>query len=161
MSIHNATQWKAAALFGNTRIGGATVTGARAIHGGDRKFYALLDLNTGRAIAEYDGQQWNVLVRRTDLTPDGIEINTFNDHLSVNRRGDIAFMATSTRSRIVTRTADGKLHLVYSALDVTDSGDALWPFAYMSLQLHDDGRLYIVGLDTLDRNTLYVAEPLY
>jgi hypothetical protein len=158
--LYENNQWKAAALFGATRIDGATVTGARAIQSGDRRFYALLDLTSGGAIAEYDGQEWKVLVRRTDLTPDGIEIGFFSNLFSANGRGDLAFLATGSRGRIVTRSADGKLRIVYSGLDVTDSGDMLWPFSYMSLQLHDDGRLFIVGLDTFDRNTLYVAEPL-
>ena len=114
-----------------------------------------------RAIAEYDGQQWKVLVSRADVTPDGMDIGNFGNLLSVNRRGGLAFMATGTRTRIVTRTPDGKLHVVYSALDQTNSGDALWSSGFMSLQLHDNGRLYIAGLDTLDRNTIYVAEPLF
>jgi hypothetical protein len=153
--------WKTAALFGTTRVLGATVSGAVAVHASGEKFYAVLDVPGGRAIGEYDGQQWNLVVKRTDITPDGIEVGNLQALSSVNYRGDIAFIATGTRTRIGTRTADGKLHVVYSALETTQSGSALWPSAYVSLQLHDDGRLYIVGLDTSDRNTVHVAEPLF
>jgi hypothetical protein len=159
--LYENGRWNAAALFGNTRIEGEIVNGAIAIHSGEDRFYALLDLAGGRGIAEYDGQQWKMLVARSQVTPDGMDIGNFGALLSVNRRGGIAFLATGTRSRIVTRTPDGKLHVVYAALDKTDSGDMLWPAAYFGLQYHDDGRVYFAGLDTLDRNTFYVAEPRF
>jgi hypothetical protein len=159
--LYDNGRWNTAALFGTTRIAGETVLGSSAIQAGEDRFYAVLDLSGGRALVEYDGQQWKVLVSRTDMTPDGMDVGSFGNLLSVNRRGGVAFQATGNRPRLVTRTADGKLHIVYSALDQTASGDSLWPFTYFSLQYYDDGRVFIAGLDTLDRNTIYVAEPTF
>jgi hypothetical protein len=160
--LYENGQWKTAAVFGTTFLGGDIVSGANAIVAGDNTFYALFNLTAGgQVIGEYDGQQWKVLVPRTDITPDGIAMGNLQSFLTANRRGDIAFITTNNRSRIVVRTADGKYHIVYTQFDVTASGDALWPFGFSSLELHDDRRLYIVGLDTNDRNTLYVADPLF
>jgi hypothetical protein len=160
--LYENGQWKTAALFGTTLLGGDIVSSAPAILAGDNRFYALFNLAVGgQIIGEYDGQQWKVLVPRTDITPDGVAMGNLQSFLTANRRGDIAFITTNNRSRIVVRTADGKYHIVYTGFDVTASGDALWPFGFSSLELHDDRRLYIVGLDTNDRDTLYVAEPLF
>ena len=154
-------QWKTAALFGVTRVAGDLVTGVSAIHAADQNFYAMLNLTGGfRMIARYDGTQWTPLVRRPDVSSDGFQIGSMQNYFSANRRGDIAFIANGTRTRIVVRTADGKLHVVYSVLDATSSGDSLWS-TFQSLELRDDGTLYFVDLNTEDKNTLYLAQPLF
>jgi hypothetical protein len=134
--LYDNGRWNAAALFGVTRIAGETVISASAIHSGGDRFYALLNLTGGGPIAEYDGRQWRILVARNEVAPDGIEIGFFGGLFSVNRHGAVAFLANGTRSRIVTRTPDAKLHVVYSAFEQTDSRGLV-----VALRLHEPAAL--------------------
>jgi hypothetical protein len=45
--------------------------------------------------------------------------------------------------------------------EITDAGDIFKPYQTFSLSLLDDRRIYLTGIDILDRNLLYLAEPLF
>jgi hypothetical protein len=159
--LYDNGRWTAAALLGQTRIDGAPVSFIRSLQASSSDFYALMDLSNGSTvIARFDGQEWTPLVRRSDIMPDGTELQWIHSPIAVNRQGDLAFAANANSEKIVMRTADGVNHIVYTEMTLTDSGDRFvnQPF---ELDLRNDRRLYIVGVDSLDRNMVYVAEPQF
>jgi hypothetical protein len=44
---------------------------------------------------------------------------------------------------------------------MTDAGDIFNPYQSFSLSLLDDRKIYFTGINILDRNLLYLAEPLF
>jgi hypothetical protein len=158
--IYDNGQWRSAALFRQTSINNAIVTGSRVIRVAGNNFYSLLDMANGDSmIARYDGQSWTPLVRRYDIMPDGTELGFLYNGFAVNRGGDIVYASNANGEKIILRTADGVNHLVYSELTPTDDGD-LYPNQTFEFDIRDDGRIYFVGFDLTDRNTVYLAERI-
>jgi len=80
----------------------------------------------------------------------------------VNRNGEVALVAQiNSGSVFALRTADGSYHMVHVTSETTDEGDIFNPYQSFSLSLLDDRRIYLTGIDILDRNLLYLAEPLF
>ena len=80
----------------------------------------------------------------------------------VNRRGDIAVgVGTRGGTAVILRTADGTIRTVYQNGELTEQGDRFWPRQNFGLDLRDDRTLYFIGIDLLDRNVLYRADPLF
>ena len=158
--LYENGQWRSAALFFRTSIGGAAVSGCRTIHVAGENFYALLDMTNGDVmIAQYDGLKWTPLIRRYDVMPDGTSLNNFYNAFAVNRGGDIVYAVNGNGEKIVLRTADGVNHLVYSEMSATEDGDR-FPGQTFEFDIRDDGQIYFVGFDATDRNTIYKAERI-
>jgi len=160
--IYENGRWRAAGLLNDlsTQIEERRISAIWAFRSAGRKFYSILAVSDGNmVIAEYADRAWNPVVRLFEILPDGLNLNGFSPSFDVNRRGDIAFVALANAMSIVVRTADGRSRLVTSTSSPTPDGD-IFGFQRFDLDLRDDGRLYFIGLDYLDRNVLYSAEPL-
>ena len=153
-------QWKSAALLRTTSIAGATPSNFRAMRVAGETFYAMFDLSNGDTmIAQYDGQTWTPLVRKSDVLPDGTGLNNFQNAFAVNRRGEIVYSAGANGEKLILRTADGVYHLIYSEMTPTDDGDRL-PSQTFEFDIRDDGLIYFTGFDSTDRSVVYKAERI-
>ena len=80
----------------------------------------------------------------------------------VNRRGDVAFVLNINGGTVtVQRNSDGVMRVVYRAGEATEDGDRFRPWRPFDIELRDDGTLYFIGINLLDKNVLYKAEPLF
>ena len=159
--LYENHQWRTAALLDTTQIDGETVRQVSMLRSAGRNFYAQFTTGYDWVIAQYDsGQNWKPLVRRGDLMPNGSTIYYLNA-FDVNRSGDIAFIAQINGGNVIGMlTANGNYHVVHLTSEPTDAGDIL-PYYRFSLNLQDDRSLYFTAIDTLDRNLLYLAQPLF
>jgi hypothetical protein len=157
--LHENGRWRPAALLNVTQVSGATVSGIQGIRAANNRFYAMLEVAGGAVIAEYDGQVWTPLIRQIETLPDGRTLRILTRIFDVNSQGDVVFSASGPSNTIFTRTADGKYRTVYRSPFVTDNGDRL--INLIDLDLRDDGVVYFTAIDTYDRNTVYMAQPLF
>jgi hypothetical protein len=153
-------QWRSAALFDSTQIDGDVIRSVNSLHGAGQNFYAQFTTDNAWLIAEYVGGAWKKLVHTGDVMPNGGTIYYLTG-FDVNRTGDVAFVAQVGGGSVIgLRTTDGNYHLVHVTSEPTDAGDIL-PYSSFSLNLLDDRKVYFTGIDILDRNLLYLAEPLF
>lgn len=158
--VYENGQWQTAALFGQTEVGGETVSCAGSLRTAGGSFY--VQFCGGNVLAEYINQQWVPIVRTGDRLPSGLEIHGMTPGFEVNRHGDIVVgVGTGGRTVVVLRTADGAMQTVYQNGELTEQGDRFWPRQNFGLDLRDDRTLYFIGIDLLDRNVLYRADPLF
>ena len=155
--------WRNVLILDETQVAGATVNrvdgGIRAA--GDR-FYAVFNMDSGGTVlAEYDGTAWSPIITTADQLPNGADIYWVQYTFDANRRGDVAFALNARGgSTVILRTADGELHTVYRTGEATPEGDYFRPWQPFPIDLRDDGSLYFMGVDILDRRVLYHAQPL-
>ena len=161
--LHENGQWQTAALFDQTEIGGAAVSRVDMFRAAGGRFFALFGRRSGGPVlAEYVSQQWETIVQNRDALPNGAEIYWVQDPFDVNRRGDIALcLNINGGTALFLRTSDGTLHTVYRTSEQTEQGDRFWQWQNFDLDLRDDGSLYFIGTDLLDRRVMYLAEPLF
>ncbi len=161
--LYENGQWQTAALFDQTVIGGTAVNRVNMFRAAGERFFAVFDRpSSGPVLAEYVNQQWVPVIQTRDTMPNGADIYWVNDTFDVNRRGDIALSLSVTGgSALFLRTSDGTMHTVYRTSEETDQGDRFWQWRSFDLDLRDDGSLYFIGIDLLDRHVIYLAEPLF
>lgn len=159
--LHENGQWRAAAILNTTQVDGEVINEVNSYRASGQKFYAQFTTDNGWVLAEYANNTWRGLVRRGDVMPNGGAIYYLN-RFDVNRGGDVALVAQiNSGSIFALRTADGSYHLVHLTSEMTDAGDIFNPYQSFSLSLLDDRKIYFTGIDILDRNLLYLAEPLF
>ena len=161
--IYQDGQWRTAASVNNTRLDGRVITSIGALKSVNNKFYAHFGTaGGGWALAEYAVDSWTTLVKRGDIMPNGAELSFIPARFDVNRNGDIVFIAfMNSGTGIVLRTVDGRNRLAYLSSDPNSASDPIVSFNSASFDLRDDRRFYFVAVDSLDRNVLYSAEPLF
>jgi hypothetical protein len=152
-------QWKAAALFGQTKVNDLTVDGANEMKAGGGNFYAIFVQRGTSALAQYTDSGWNPLISAPQALPSGAALNSIRN-LVVNRAGDVAFSANADGGfpEIVVLAGD-TARLVFAGDQPLADGSFL--FSIAQIDFRDDRRLFFVAFDLLDRVNLYVAEPLF
>jgi hypothetical protein len=159
--IYENAQWHAAALFNSTQIDGEIVVDVNGLRAGGQKFYAQFITANGWVVAEYSDGTWKALIHSGNVMPNGASIYYLN-RFDVNRTGEIAIVAQANSGSILAlRTTDGIYHLVHSTSENTEAGDIFYSYQAFSISLLDDRKIYFTGIDILDRNLLYLAEPLF
>lgn len=155
--------WETAALFGTTQVGGQFINWLDGLRVAGQRFYAVFNrTNGGSVLASYENGQWTPIFGNGDRMPNGSQVFYISRDFDVNRRGDVAFVVNNNGgTELVLRTADGTIRTVYRTGEATPEGDRFWPYQNFELDLRDDGSLYFMGIDLLDRNVLYFAEPLF
>jgi hypothetical protein len=152
-------QWKAAALFGQTKVNDLSVDGAVELKAGGGNFYAILAQRGTSVLAQYTDGGWNPLAVGGQPLPSGAALNSFRN-LTVNRAGDVAFSANADGGfpEIVVLAGD-TARLVFAGDQPLADGSFL--VSIPQIDFRDDRRLFFLAFDLMDRVNLYVAEPIF
>ena len=155
--------WNPVAVLNETTVNGTTISWVEGLRAAGNKFYAVFNTVLGGPIlAEYSPTGWIPIVQTGGSMPNGAEIYWIDRDFEVNRRGDVAFVLNINGGTvIVQRNSDGVMRVVYRAGEATEDGDRFRPWRPFDIELRDDGTLYFIGINLLDKNVLYKAEPLF
>ncbi len=155
--------WRNVLVEDETEVGGGTVNWVEGgIRAAGNRFYAVFGLTAGGSmLAEYDGVAWKPIITTADFLPNGGDIYWVQHTFDANRRGDVALVLNARGgTTVMLRTADGEFRTVYRTGEATPEGDYFRPWQPFDVDLREDGSLYFMGIDILDRHVLYHAQPL-
>jgi hypothetical protein len=147
-------RWRTTALFNTTQVNSNLVTNAGNLLAVGDRFYAVLNLRQGSALAELRDAEWTWIAGLNNDAPSGNTINNIGAY-DVNRRGDIVFAANG--GQLLIFRSGGVSRLVHFNVDAPEGLDF---FTVQQVELREDGRIYFAGLNLLDQYVLYLAEPM-
>ncbi|MDZ4797303.1 MAG: hypothetical protein SGI92_04020, partial [Bryobacteraceae bacterium] len=151
-------RWTEMATLTRTRLLDLSITGFSQIRALGNDFYASFSMaGGGSAIARWVDGKWDVLVSQNDTSPTGQPMAGIGN-FDVNHKGEIVFLSNSfSWPDLIFRKATGEMSVVTYTFDFDTFRNQLVRFT--DVDLRDDGRIYFVALDVMDRYALFEALP--
>lgn len=145
-----------------TVVGPHRITGIANLHrtGSGRLFAALTIQAGGNILAEWKGNDWEILINNSSVMPNGQVANSVAA-LDSNRRGDLLFQQSNGGNNfLLVRPADQpeKIRQVINLFRPTPDGDYL--VRINTIDFRDDGTVYFLAMTTDDETVLYEAKPV-
>jgi hypothetical protein len=159
LAVWDGGKWKTVAMPNETQVAGRTLTSLpntpRAAGG---KLVSGLTLAGGvTVIGEWTGTSWDVAVSTDTVMPNGQVANSIGG-IDANTGGDVLFQFSNGATSIVLRR-EGKLYQVHNFFRPTGEGD--WLIRILSMDLRDDGTVWLLAVTEQDEVVLYEARPWF
>ena len=108
-------------------------------------------------VAEWQPPGWATMVNISSVMPNGQVANSIGA-IDINVGGDLLFQYANGVNSLVVRRGD-KLYQVHNFFRPTPQGDFL--IRMNSMDLRDDGTVYMLAVTQDDEVVLYEARPLF
>ncbi|MBM3763185.1 MAG: hypothetical protein FJW36_23445 [Acidobacteria bacterium] len=145
-----------------TVVGQHRITGIANLHrtGAGRLFATLSIQAGGNILAEWKGQDWEILVNNSTIMPNG-QVTTSVANTESNRNGDLLFQQSNAGNNFlhVRRASEPeRIRQVINLFRPTAEGDYL--VRINAIDFRDDGTIYFLAMTADDETVLYEAKPL-
>jgi hypothetical protein len=145
-----------------TVVGPHRITAIPNLHrtGAGRLFAALTIQAGGNIIAEWKGDNWEILINNSTVMPNG-QVTTSVANMDSNRRGDLLFQQSNGGNNFLhVRKADepDRIRQVINLFRPTSEGDYL--VRINAVDFRDDGTVYFLAMTSDDETVLYEAKPV-
>jgi hypothetical protein len=151
-------RWIEMATGNRTRIGNTLVSSVISLKtAAGRIFGAFTMFGGGSTLAEYVNGSWTPLFTRDDQLPNGQLPNSIVN-FDVNNNGDILMNVNIPPGAGLVLKNQRGLSMVSFTNDLTKVENQL--LRYTTFDMRDDGTIYFMALDVLDRHVLFRAVPL-
>ncbi len=151
-------RWVEMATATRTTIGNilvASVIGLKTAAG--RIFAAFAMFGGGATLAEYNNGNWTPIFTRDDKLPNGQLPNNIIG-FDVNNNGDILMNVNiPPGAGLVLKNQNGSAMVSFTN-DLTKVENQL--LRYTNFDIRDDGTIYFMAIDVLDRHVLFRARPI-
>jgi hypothetical protein len=150
-------RWIEMATANRTMIANALVSSVIGLKtAAGRTFGAFAMFGGGSALAEYSNGSWTPQFTRDDRLPNGQFANSIAG-FDVNNNGDILMNVNIPPGAGLVLKNQSGVAMVSFTNDLTKVENQL--LRYTNFDMRDDGTIYFMALDVLDRHVLFRARP--
>ncbi len=141
-----------------TTAGNFAITGVNLLRATGNHLLAVLQTAAGSYLSEWTDSGWTVRYSPADAMPTGAVFNSVWSHMEASSSGDLAFVSSPNAPGYgVYAQRNGALQTVLTTYLPTPDGDYI--VNILSLDLRDDGTVYLLAVNQNDELVFYSATP--
>ncbi len=149
--------YQLAAQIGKTTVNGRAVLSVNQLRAVGTHLYGVLGTDAGTSLLEWGDSGWTTMFTPYSILPTGFYLSSVS-LVEGNVNGDLIFQSYSYPSNGMYIRRGGKLATVFTNAHRTADGDFL--VNLQSIDIREDGTIYLLALNELDEMVLYQATPI-